>query len=134
MSLVNRWLQHLIEVEQSLKQKQKGNFDERHRVHELPTLLPGDNVWLSDRREEGRVEEQVGTRSYEVESNGTLYRRNRRDLISVPSSSDSISVPSSSDSSLSSKNLPQVMPQQLPTLRRSTRVTSKPDRLDPSSE
>ena len=61
--------QHLMEVEQSLKQAQKGSFDQHHKVEELPTSLPENLVWLPDRQGEGRIKEQVNPTSCEVRYN-----------------------------------------------------------------
>ena len=39
-------------VEQKDKQRQKRNFNTHRSARPLPTLLPGDKVWVKDRKEE----------------------------------------------------------------------------------
>ena len=58
----------LVAREKQLREKRKDNFDHRHRVQELPVLTPGDMVWVPDRQEGGTIEDQVGPRSYQVET------------------------------------------------------------------
>ena len=81
--------QLLIGKEEEAKQKQKEDYDHRHGVRELPTLLPGDTVWMSDRKEKASVGEQVAPCSYEVETSSGSYRRNQRDLVSLRQSTSS---------------------------------------------
>ena len=45
----------LVEREEELRWKQKETFDRRHRAQYLPPALPGDLVWISDKREQGTV-------------------------------------------------------------------------------
>lgn len=117
-AIPDRW--SLIKKEEEAKRKQKDDYDRRHGVRELPALLPGDTVWMSDRKEKANVGEEVAPRSYEVETSSGSYRRNRKDLISLPRSTSPNEDPTSSTTN--------------PTqpLRRSSRTTSKPDRWDPS--
>ena len=42
-----------------IKARQKQNFDPHHGDRTLPSLAPGDPVWLPDRRIEGEVREEV---------------------------------------------------------------------------
>ena len=42
-----------------LKRRQKENFDRRHGARTLPTLSPGDKVWVPDQEAEGRVIEET---------------------------------------------------------------------------
>ena len=58
----------LVAREEELRQKHKRNFDRRHRARDLSPALPGDLVWVRDRREEGIVENQVSRRSYRMET------------------------------------------------------------------
>lgn len=60
----------------------------------LPSLEPGDSVWLPDRQTEGEVREEVTPRSYQIESSDGTYRRNRKDIIRLPDTE--VSHPSSS--------------------------------------
>ena len=74
--------------DRKIKTRQKENFDIRHGARELPPLEPGDTVWLPDRRTEATVQEEVGPQSFQVESADGSYRRNRRDIIRLPTSSE----------------------------------------------
>ena len=118
----------LVTKERQLRQKQKENYDRRHGVKELPSLLPGDLVWVTDRQEEGTVQEQVGPRSYGVKTSAGSFRRNRRSLTSLPQSNESSQ--NESEESVQPDSTPLSTAQ---TLRRSTRITSRPDRYDPSA-
>ena len=40
----------LVERQEELRQESKVNFDRRHRVRDLSPTLPGDLVWIPDRR------------------------------------------------------------------------------------
>ena len=66
------------------KSRQKKNFDARRGARELPTLLPGEWVWVPDRQESGRVVEETAPRSYVVETPDGTFRRNRQHLITSP--------------------------------------------------
>ena len=75
------------EKEKEIKERQKGNFDRRHRATNLRPLQPGDTVWIQGSNSEGRVVEQSNTRSYVVETpEGESVRRNRRHLRPIPNS------------------------------------------------
>ncbi len=45
--------------DRKIKDRQKRNFDSHHGVRELPSLEPGDLVWLPDRQSEGEIQKQV---------------------------------------------------------------------------
>ncbi|XP_041352736.1 uncharacterized protein K02A2.6-like [Gigantopelta aegis] len=63
------------------KEVQKKNFDRRHRATTLPTLSPGDQVWIKETNEmKGEVVKPIGPRSYAVRTSTGLRRRNRRHL------------------------------------------------------
>ena len=68
----------LRKKEDSLKRRQKENFDKHHGVRELEPLDPGDEVWISNRGSKGVVEGEVQERSYEVTSRDGTFRRNRK--------------------------------------------------------
>ena len=70
-----------------LKRRQKENFDRHHGARTLPTLSPGDKVWVPDQEAEGRVIEEVMPQSFEVSIENGTYRRNRRHLIRASSPS-----------------------------------------------
>jgi len=72
------------------REKQKEQFDRRHRANSLDPLEPGDTVWIPDRGASGVVVDQAAPRSYNVETSSGELRRNRRHLNSMtnPGSSD----------------------------------------------
>ena len=39
---------------QEVKERQRENYDAHHGARKLPSLWPGESVWLSDRRHLGR--------------------------------------------------------------------------------
>lgn len=116
--------------EKQQRQKQKEYFDQHHGVKQLPQLEPGDTVWVSDRQERGAVEEQVGPRSYDVETPSGSYRRNRKNLISLPQ--PSLGSEQASIGNEETNILPSQPTLSTPPIRRSTRTTYPPDRYDPS--
>ena len=105
--------------EKEQRRKQKEYFDHHHGVKELPLLEPGDLVWVSDRQETGAVGEQVGPRSYDIETPSGLFRWNRRNLITLP---ETANEHEETDASVNQ-----------PPVRRSTRVTFQLDRYDLSA-
>ena len=119
------------------KARQKRNHDTHRGARELPQLQPGDQVWVPQRQSEGEVQREVAPQSYTVESEGDTFRRNRRDLIRLPDSepdepvqsahsNDSNNSNNSHDDTRTTDSIAQ------PTIRRSTRNSRPPDRLDPS--
>ena len=54
----------------------------------LPTLHPGDTVWILDRRTMGRVVKEIAPRSFVVETQEGNFRRNRRGLVLMPKDQD----------------------------------------------
>ena len=81
---------HLIsfpENDMKFKEKQKQNYDSRHRVHFQNTLPEGTTVWIkSDKRPtQGTIHSDATTpRSYWVDTPSGKLRRNRRHLTVVP--------------------------------------------------
>ena len=74
----------MIEVnkkEIAARQCREDNFDRLHQAKTLGPLVPGDSVWIADRRGGGVVKEQVAPRSY---SPAGEYRRNCRNLNVLP--------------------------------------------------
>ena len=45
----------VVESQEEQRWKQKANFDQHHRARDLLPALPGDLVWILDRRERGTV-------------------------------------------------------------------------------
>ena len=68
-----------------MKANMKRNFDVRHMTHALDPLPPGQQVWISGRRDSGVVVEQSRPpRSYIVSTPNGDLRRNRRHLTMIP--------------------------------------------------
>ena len=65
------------------KQRQKWNFNAHHGARPLPTLLTGEKVWVTDRKEEGIVMEEIFPRSYVVNTHSGTFRRNRKCLVYI---------------------------------------------------
>ncbi len=64
------------------KRRQTQDYNRRHRTSTLPDLSPGERVWLPDSSSPAVVvEKSRHPRSYVVETNQSLLRRNRRHLI-----------------------------------------------------
>ena len=74
------------EREDQQKERQKKNFDQRHRARDLPELKPGDTVWIPDRNTPGTVVEveTSSPRSHNVQTSDGTYRHNRQHLIQIP--------------------------------------------------
>jgi len=66
-------LESLTERERIAKTRQESNFNRYHGVRELPTLTPGQMVWMPDREQEAQVTQEAGPRSYEVQSQDGTY-------------------------------------------------------------
>lgn len=68
--------------DEMFKNGQKKNFDRRHNARELSPLTTGQNVWITDKREYGRIiEKSEYPRSYIIATNNGNLRRNRFHLI-----------------------------------------------------
>ena len=111
----------LRKKDKEMKIKQKENYDNRHKTSEQCILEPGDEVWISDQKIYGEVENEQGPRSCQVQTSTGVVRRNRRDLNRLPSKDEHLSrdetpitqFTTSSDTS---------------QLRRSSRQSKPPDR------
>ena len=75
----------LEKMDYHLKERQRQNYDQRHRTKELPSLEPGDTVWIPDRESSGTVVSETSPRSHIVETSDGSFRRNRRHLVRLPS-------------------------------------------------
>ena len=63
---------------------QQRNFDKRHKAKELPTLVPGDRVWIRDQVRYGLVTERTKKpRSNLVTTERGTLRRNRSALVAA---------------------------------------------------
>ena len=127
--------------DEEIKEKQKRNFDRRHRSTELPPLSPGDLVWLPSQEKEAVVGEEVAPRSYQVITpNGFETRRNRQDLIALPEVQSLTTNAESPDTKATTQreespdlNTPTAITEpQLDSLRRSTRPRKQTEKYDPS--
>jgi hypothetical protein len=69
--------------EEEYKNRYTENYNRKHRTIELPSLSPGDKVFVRDQKKHGEVVEKLlSPRSYRVSmGNGNVVRRNRRSLI-----------------------------------------------------
>ena len=70
----------LKEKEQTLREKQKDNFDSRHRSRELTLLTPGESVWVTDQQTQETVVQLSSPRSYQIQTPSGMLRMNRRHL------------------------------------------------------
>eukprot|EP00064_Thunnus_orientalis_P015550 superscaffoldBa00002897_g15604 len=96
-SLDQAWLDisKLKEEEQNSKQRERKNFNRRHRAYDLPRLKLGDHVWVTDTREKGTVMANADTpRSYVVETSRGKLCRNRSHLVTTQRPAATPSVPS----------------------------------------
>ena len=55
----------VVEREEEQRWKQKVDFDQRHRARDLSPTLPGNLVWIPDRKEQGTVGGEIAPQSYE---------------------------------------------------------------------
>ena len=108
-----------------LKARQKANCDSHHGALFFSPLSPGESVWIADHQTKASVDREVGPQLLEVTSADGTYRRNRRDLILLPTSNNSPAE--EPDSSKSGDQAPVV---EQPW--RSARACRPPERLDPS--
>ena len=76
--------ERLSKKDSELKQRQEENYDSRHRVHDLPPLTAGDQVYLPQMKTDATVRREYGERSYIVSTPNGQVRRNKRHLNSLP--------------------------------------------------
>ncbi len=128
-------IQSFRDDENSRKMKQKLTFDQHHRARNLNTLKPGDQVFVRDPDgvKPGIIQQPDSTpRSYQVETHGTVLRRNRRHLIHTTPSADHQSSTSSTTQPEGGMTLPtsDVQSQQTSVTTRSGRLSVKPTKLN----
>ena len=133
--------QLIVAREHDYKQHMKTDHDRRHNARLQSELSPGDNVHIKDLERTGTVTNLLPGRSYEVESNSRILRRNRRSLALLPNT-DNPPVVSTTQTPHHDAvvgrpnpdtNLTHTLPEQTYTVnnpRRSTRVSKPPTRLD----
>ena len=63
-------------------QVQKKQHDRRHRVQELPPFKQAEKIRIKTPKElqRGKIKEQLGYRSYNIQTNTGVKKRNRRDI------------------------------------------------------
>ena len=119
----------LREKEQAAKEQQAQQFDKRHRSRPLPTLKPGDQVFVTDLKAKGRVKEVISRRSYLVQTPAGEYRRNRYFLKVLPDNDPTTQQPQQHAMPPPEVEVAfEAVPQQ--QLRRSNRPVHPPNRLD----
>ena len=80
--------------EDAYRSAQENSFNRRHSARELPTLRPGDPVWIRDQKRTGQIVEKTHSpRSYIVKSDQGTVRRNRGALVHTPSATPETTVP-----------------------------------------
>ena len=62
------------------KERQKTQYDQRHRVKQVQDLSPAQKVYIADRKEKGMITKIKDYRKYEVQTDSGKYIRNRRFL------------------------------------------------------
>ena len=97
-------------LETTRREKQKENFDSRHKARNLPPLKKGDVVWIPSHKCTGKVITEVAPRSYTVQTSKGTLRRNRRQLIMSSSTvSDNLDmipdIPTSNESAIEPPNV-----------------------------
>ena len=101
------------EKESRYREKQAENFNSRHKTSLLPQLQRGDDVWIRDQGRTGTVVDKSNSpRSYLVETEKGVVRRNRSALTSTTPSKSNVSVENETH-----------------VFRRSSRITKAPKRL-----
>ena len=114
-----------------MRNKQKANYNSRHRARNLEPLLPGETVWLPDRESGGTVVEESSPRSYTIQIPNGQFQRNRRHIIPTPSNVTS-ELPPSAETISTNNDLPTNSSDQQDSIHsrtRSGRVSKPPDRF-----
>ena len=119
------------ERDRCLKERQRQNYNQRHRTKDLPPLESGDTVWVPDRDSSGTVVSETVPRSHIVETSDGLFRRNRRHLVRLPT------IPTQESEEEEPEETEPIV---TPPVTQNTRVTRSqtgrapgpPERLDPS--
>ena len=75
-------------MEQRDKLKQKTDFDRYHASRSLQQLMPGDQVWIDDQNLRGSIVKEYSSKSYLVDTERGILRRNRRQLKFLPGKKD----------------------------------------------
>ena len=71
----------LRKQEQKANDKQKSNFNHRHKARSLTLLKQGDKVWLPNEQMSATVQADAGVRSYELStSTGNIIRKSVKEI------------------------------------------------------
>ena len=70
-----------------MRQRQKENFDNRHKAQSPHHLSPGEIIWLPDQGTDRTILQESGPRSYSVQTSSGQYHCNRHH-ISLPTQSN----------------------------------------------
>ena len=121
--------ERLGKKDSELKQRQKENFDSRHRVHELPPLKAGDQVYLPQMKTNATVQREYGERSYIVSTPNGQVRQNKRHLNSLPKELVTEVPQSSPQPGMKTAAVAPVPSDQENVTTRSGRIVRPPQRL-----
>ena len=137
--------------EEGIKQKQRILFNRRHAAKEATPLKPGDTVFVKDMKKSGEViKKHHNPRSFIVLTDSGPIRRNRTHLVTISNEAQPTGGPTAATTNsptvrplpLQPPSTPRPSPTatavqpttspapEIPTLRRSQRITRKPQRLD----
>ena len=125
--LVPKWpyLVEFTSLNQKFKQKQKRDFDKRHRARSLEDIPEDTKVWITSEgdRVEGRVVSPANSpRSYVVDTPGVL-RRNRQHLNVAPEE------PEDSELESNEQSTEQSQPSRIVITSQTGTVVKPPERL-----
>ena len=130
---------NVVKRDEREKERQRQNYNARHRASELPSLLPEDNVYVRDRDSSGTVVTETAPRSYVVRTPEGTVRRNRRQMAQIPSddSETEVSADLTSPSDLSDNTQVETEtvrnespPKTYMTRSKSGRTPTPPERFD----
>ena len=116
------------------KLRQAEDHNRRHAANELPTLEPGNVVFVRDRQETGIVQGTTAPRSYLVDTPGGTFRRNRCHVVPLPEP-ETESAPTSGEESGGDRIEPNSSTGPVPMSaqeRYPERLRKPPERLDTS--
>ena len=118
------------------RQKAKSYFDKNAKP--VPELQIGEEVRVSDKRRKtwqpGKCLEQLSDRSFIVQSDGEIVRRNREDIKPMPNTREANSTPTAVEEARARESSPDAtntpaMPTQTPARRTSSRTIKPPARF-----
>lgn len=123
---LQRSLSPVRDREERYREKQRVNFNARHRAMDLPPLTTGAPVYVRDMDKQGEViTPAAAPRSYIIRTDTGNIRRNRSALVSTTSEmTPELSTPSSPPA------LPSVQATPMSVTTRAGRTVRPPDKLD----